>query len=261
MPRVEDGSINLRELVRSLAEDVVNVIMDAEADQLCSSGANSRNGYRERNLATCVGDITMRIPKLRSGSRFNLGTAARGQIPLAHARNVRFIAANQRSSNAHAVGKRDDRSRDKGGNQNVPAIHGRDGENNETDNNANNAHTFHQHPLSKRLLDKAARKARKGRVGHAQAELVHSGLFAIGLEPRAVMDGCGARHHAARHVRRHDHLIAIAVDAAQIPVLDAARFMSNFARLIKIIMLISVETNKKFVDFYMYICQTMFNAL
>ena len=55
MPRFEDGSINLRELMRALAEDVVNAIMDAEADQLCAGGANSRNGYRERNLVTCVG--------------------------------------------------------------------------------------------------------------------------------------------------------------------------------------------------------------
>ena len=70
MPRFEDGSVNLRELVRRIAEDVVNAIVDAEADQLCSGGANSRNGYRERNLVTCVGDITMRIPKLRSGSFF-----------------------------------------------------------------------------------------------------------------------------------------------------------------------------------------------
>ena len=70
VPRFGDGSIDLRELVRSLAEDVVNAIMDAEADQLCAGGANSRNGYRERNLVTCVGDITMRMPKLRTGSFF-----------------------------------------------------------------------------------------------------------------------------------------------------------------------------------------------
>ena len=44
--------------------------MDAEADQLCGGGANSRNGYRERGLATCVGTLTPRIPKLRSGSFF-----------------------------------------------------------------------------------------------------------------------------------------------------------------------------------------------
>lgn len=70
MPRLEDGSVNPRELMRRIAEDAVSAIMDAEADQLCSGGANSRNGYRERNLVTCVGDITMRIPKLRSGSFF-----------------------------------------------------------------------------------------------------------------------------------------------------------------------------------------------
>ena len=44
MPRFEDGSVNLRELMRCIAEDVVNAIMDAEADQLCAGGANSRNG-------------------------------------------------------------------------------------------------------------------------------------------------------------------------------------------------------------------------
>ena len=55
MPRFEDGSVNLMELIRRLAEDVVNAIMDAEADRLCAGGANSRNGYRERNLVTCVG--------------------------------------------------------------------------------------------------------------------------------------------------------------------------------------------------------------
>ena len=56
--------------MRRIAGGVVNAIMDAEAAQLCAGGANSRNGYRERNLVTCVGDITMRIPKLRSGSFF-----------------------------------------------------------------------------------------------------------------------------------------------------------------------------------------------
>lgn len=73
MPKLEDGSVNLRELIRRLAEDVVNAIMDAEADQMRSGGANSRNSYRERNLVTCVGDITMKIPKLRSGSFFPRG--------------------------------------------------------------------------------------------------------------------------------------------------------------------------------------------
>ena len=68
MPRFEDGSVNLRELMRRIAEDVANAIMDAEADQLCAGGANGRNGYRERNLVTRIGGIAMRILKLRSGS-------------------------------------------------------------------------------------------------------------------------------------------------------------------------------------------------
>ena len=77
MPRFEDGSINLGELIRALAEDVVNAIMDAEADQLCAGGANGRNGYRERNLVTCVGDITMKMPKPRGGSFFPEDVAER----------------------------------------------------------------------------------------------------------------------------------------------------------------------------------------
>lgn len=70
MPRFDDGTIDMQELLRRLAEQVVNAVMDAEADQLCGGGANSRNGYRERSLATCVGTLTLRIPKLRSGSFF-----------------------------------------------------------------------------------------------------------------------------------------------------------------------------------------------
>ncbi len=70
MPRFDDGAIDMQELLRRLAEQVVNAVMDAEADQLCGGGANSRNGYRERSLATCVGTLTLHIPKLRSGSFF-----------------------------------------------------------------------------------------------------------------------------------------------------------------------------------------------
>lgn len=70
MPRFDDGAIDMQELLRRLAEQVVNAVMDAEADQLCGGRANSRNGYRERGLATCVGTLTLRIPKLRTGSFF-----------------------------------------------------------------------------------------------------------------------------------------------------------------------------------------------
>ncbi|MBR3158028.1 MAG: IS256 family transposase [Atopobiaceae bacterium] len=70
MPRFEDGCINLQELLRQLAESVVNETMGAEADQPCEATHNSRNGYRERRLTTCVGTLTPGIPKLRVGSFF-----------------------------------------------------------------------------------------------------------------------------------------------------------------------------------------------
>ena len=70
MPRFEDGCINLQELLRQLAESVANETMGAEADQLCEATHNSRNGYRERRLTTCVGTLTPGIPKLRVGSFF-----------------------------------------------------------------------------------------------------------------------------------------------------------------------------------------------
>ena len=70
MPRLDDGAIDMQELLRRLAEQVVNAVMDAEADQLRGGGANSRNGCRERALATCAGTLTPRIPKLRTGSFF-----------------------------------------------------------------------------------------------------------------------------------------------------------------------------------------------
>lgn len=62
VPRFDDDAIDMRELLRRLAERVVNAVMDAEADQLCGGGAKSRNGRRERSLVTCVGTLTLCIP-------------------------------------------------------------------------------------------------------------------------------------------------------------------------------------------------------
>lgn len=69
MPRFDDGMVNMTELIRGMAESLVNEIMDAQADEACEAG-NQRNGYRERKLATSVGTINLRIPKLRAGSYF-----------------------------------------------------------------------------------------------------------------------------------------------------------------------------------------------
>ncbi len=69
IPRFDDGMVNLQELIRTLAEALVNEIMDAQAENACAEG-NQRNGYRERALVTSVGRIILRIPKLRRGTYF-----------------------------------------------------------------------------------------------------------------------------------------------------------------------------------------------
>lgn len=66
----EDGAgasrLDLNSMARELLEGLLNTMMDEQASEL---GA-VRNGYRERKLATCVGQITLRIPKLREGTYF-----------------------------------------------------------------------------------------------------------------------------------------------------------------------------------------------
>ncbi|MGN0287482.1 MAG: IS256 family transposase [Atopobiaceae bacterium] len=70
MPRFADGTINMQELLRQLAESIANEIMSAEAEQLCEETGTSRNGYRDRKLVTCVGTPDLRIPKARRGTFF-----------------------------------------------------------------------------------------------------------------------------------------------------------------------------------------------
>lgn len=69
LPFREDGTVDINEMMRRELERMVNRIMDWQADELCGEG-NRRNGYRERKLATVLGEITMRVPKLREGTYF-----------------------------------------------------------------------------------------------------------------------------------------------------------------------------------------------
>lgn len=69
MPRFDDGMVNISELIRILDQSLVNEVMDAQADEACADG-NQRNGYRQRKLVACVGEITLKIPKLRTGSYY-----------------------------------------------------------------------------------------------------------------------------------------------------------------------------------------------
>ena len=69
LPVRGDGTLDLTELARRALESILNQVMDAQADELCGEG-NRRNGYRERRLVTVVGEVTLRVPKLREGSYF-----------------------------------------------------------------------------------------------------------------------------------------------------------------------------------------------
>lgn len=69
IPRFDDGMADIQELIRIMAEALVNEVMDAQAEDACAGG-NQRNGYRERTLITSVGPIDLHIPKLRRGSYF-----------------------------------------------------------------------------------------------------------------------------------------------------------------------------------------------
>ena len=45
MPRFDDGAIDMQELLRRPTEQVVDAVMDAEADQLCGGGALPGGGH------------------------------------------------------------------------------------------------------------------------------------------------------------------------------------------------------------------------
>lgn len=61
-----DGTIDINAAMRSMLEGLLNAVMDEQASEL----GVARNGYRERRLDTCVGTVTLRIPKLRQGTYF-----------------------------------------------------------------------------------------------------------------------------------------------------------------------------------------------
>ena len=68
--RRADGTLDLGWAARDLLETLLNAVMDEQASELCGQENTSRNGYRERSLDTCVGRITLKIPKLREGTYF-----------------------------------------------------------------------------------------------------------------------------------------------------------------------------------------------
>ena len=66
------------DLLRSIAEAVLQLIMEADVDGLIGAGRHERNGdrttwrngYRDRSLDTRLGTLNLRVPKLRQGTYF-----------------------------------------------------------------------------------------------------------------------------------------------------------------------------------------------
>ena len=66
------------DFLRSVAEAVLQLLMEADAEGLIGAGRHERNGertmyrkgYRDRTLDTRLGSLQLRIPKLRQGSYF-----------------------------------------------------------------------------------------------------------------------------------------------------------------------------------------------
>ena len=64
--------------LRTMLTTFINMLLSADADNVCGAAygtrsdqrANSRNGYRHRDLDTRVGTIDVAIPKLRQGTYF-----------------------------------------------------------------------------------------------------------------------------------------------------------------------------------------------
>ena len=64
--------------LRTIAESVLQIIMEADVDGLVGAGRHERsgdrttwrNGYRDRSLDTRLGTLNLKIPKLRTGAYF-----------------------------------------------------------------------------------------------------------------------------------------------------------------------------------------------
>ena len=73
MAKTGDG-----DFLRTVAESVLQIIMEADVDGLIGAGRHERsgdrstwrNGYRDRSLDTRLGTLNLKIPKLRTGAYF-----------------------------------------------------------------------------------------------------------------------------------------------------------------------------------------------
>ena len=74
--RIDEGEIrnHLDKIVRGTVEETLNALLEAEADAICRASryersperADTRAGHYNRKLQTRVGEVTLKMPKLRT---------------------------------------------------------------------------------------------------------------------------------------------------------------------------------------------------
>ena len=74
--RIEEGKVksHLGAMVRQSVEETLNAMLDAEADELCGAKRyqrsaerqDTRAGHYDRKLQTQAGEVTLKVPRLRS---------------------------------------------------------------------------------------------------------------------------------------------------------------------------------------------------
>ena len=92
------------DFLRSVAEAVLQILMEADVEGLIGAGRhersgdrlNYRNGYRERSLDTRLGSLQLRIPKPRQG-----GVGGKATFATARANDAGNCHSPVSTSNAH----------------------------------------------------------------------------------------------------------------------------------------------------------------
>jgi putative transposase len=86
MRSADDGELMCRllaSMLQLLVDAEATAFIGAEPNQRTEARANMRNGTREKLIATATGDITVKIPKVRSGSFFPSLLAPRRRVDVA----------------------------------------------------------------------------------------------------------------------------------------------------------------------------------
>jgi putative transposase len=85
--KASDGGALMRQLLAAMLQELVDseatAVIGAGPHERCETRTTQRNGTRGKTLTTGVGDVTVKIPKTRTGSFFPALLAPRRRIDVA----------------------------------------------------------------------------------------------------------------------------------------------------------------------------------